>query len=185
MKTLVSRLWQICLLRAGPEELPADRRTMFSVVALATLVTLLSALVASKGDAAMAAGLTVLSVGMEIIALRALVAFKSVPERFGTALVGVFGTDILLTLLTSPKYLALLLPQDSPVLPVAQVAELILLGWALGVQGLIYHRTLNIGPFQANALVFALMMLTYFIGAQLYPELLSGALQAAPASPKS
>jgi hypothetical protein len=51
----------------------------------------------------------------------------------------------------------------------------LLVGWNLGVRGFVYHRTLEIGIFQANMLSLTLFLLHIFLAAKLFPELLAAA----------
>ncbi len=67
---------------------------------------------------------------------------------------------------------SLLLPEHSAMLGVVVFAQMLLVGWGLGVRGFVYHRALDVGIFQGNMLSLTLFFLNIFMVAKLYPELL-------------
>jgi hypothetical protein len=127
-----------------------------------------------------AVGMTLLALVVDGLAIWGLLLFKTVKDRLLATWTAVFGTDLLLGLVSVPAVFMATYMDKSPWLPISILFQMLLLGWGLAVRGFIYHRTFRIGIFQANALSFTLFFLTVFLATRLYPELMPAMPDNAP-----
>ncbi len=175
MKKLLSLFWSLCRMSRGPEELPPS----FLLLLLALLLDAgmgAGLQLADKPDALdVALGMTALAVAMDALVLGALALFKNARAHYLQSLTAVYGTDFLISLFSVPLAVAGLYLAKAPWLPVIVFAQMLLVGWSLGVRAFIYHRSLRVGVLLANMLSLTLFLLTVFIAVKLFPELLPAA----------
>ena len=121
-----------------------------------------------------AAGMPVISLSVELVALWLMLNFKSVGFRFTQTATVIFGGDLLLTLLALPLVgLSLMLPEKSPLLAGLGILNLVLVAWGIAFRAFVYHRSLNVGIILANMLVLSLMLLSITLCTMAFPELLA------------
>jgi hypothetical protein len=123
-------------------------------------------------DPDMAISITLLGVLVDGFAIWGLLAFKAVKNRLMATWLAVFGTDLLLGLVSVPAAFMAVYMDHNPWLSVSIFFQMLLLGWGLAVRGFIYYRTFRIGIFQANVLSFTLFILTVFLATRFFPELI-------------
>lgn len=172
MRALWAMMWRLVALRAGPEDMPYSRELLWLMLAASVALGLFSHWLVSPGLWQASIGLAAVSVGADALALWLMLRFKRVPERFVQSLTAVYGADALLSLcalVLVPVYL--FAGDKSPLLGIGFLAEMLIVGWGLGVRGFIYHRALNIGIFQGNMLSMALFFATLMLALTLFPEL--------------
>lgn len=173
MKALWSLFWSLCQLRRGPEDLPNSTRLLLGVVVLDVALGMGSQLLSPSTPLFEAMAIALLAAGSDALVLWALLRFKQRPMRYVQGLTAIYGSDFLLSLLVLPLLMiGLLLPAPSPWLALMVFAQMLIVGWSLGVRGFVYHRVLNVGIFQGNMLSLTLFFLNVFIVAKIFPELL-------------
>lgn len=157
MLRLITVWLDICLLRAGPQELPASRVLLWLSLAVYSLVSFF------LSQASYPAGIALQMAGMD---LALLVVFAVAPlyllnksARIGQTLTALAGSGALLGLIALPVIQILADGQDtSEVPPFAALLWLLLFGWSLLVMAHIMRHALSI-TFPAGLGVAILYML--------------------------
>lgn len=175
MKVLWSQLWSVCRMLRGPEDLPHSLPLLLLLLLLDAGIGFGLQQLDGAATLQAAIGMTILAVLLDAAVLGALVLFKNVPGRYVQSLTAIYGADFLMSLLSLPLVLAGLYLAKAPWLPVIVFAQMLLVGWSLGVRAFVYHRTLKVGVILANMLSFTLFLLTVFIALKLFPELVPAA----------
>lgn len=177
MKALWALFWSVCQLRRGPEDMPYSTGLLVLVLLLDIALGISVELVAEPATLQAAMGVTLLAVASDALALWGLLRFKQAELRYVQSLTTIYGADFMLGLISLPLVaLGLLLPEKTPWLAPLVFAQMLLVGWNLGVRGFVYHRALAIGIFQGNMLSLALFFLNIFISVKIFPELLSASV---------
>lgn len=172
MKALWSQFWSVCRMSRGPEELPLSLPLLALVLLLDAGIGIGLQLLDRPGAWPLALGMATLAISLDALVLGALVLFKQAQDRYVQSLTAIFGADFLMSLLCLPLAVASFYLSKAPWLPVLVFAQMLLVGWSLGVRAFIYHRSLRVGVFLANALSLTLFLLTVFIAVKLFPELM-------------
>lgn len=141
MGELIGRFIDICLLRAGPQDLPASSvlrsLTLFAYVASGVMILLPSA---SFGSAVAQALVDTL---LLVALLWAVLRWRGLPERFDQALTALAGTGALLGLAALPLVLTVYQADAAGVAtPFQSLLLLVLFFWTLAVNGHILRHTL-------------------------------------------
>lgn len=173
MKALWSLFWSVCQMRRGPEDMPYSPGLLLLVLLLNLLLGLGIQWLSEPVAPLVALGIALLAVGIDAVALWLLLAFKHFELRYVQGLTTIYGVDLLLGSLALPLVLLGVVAGHTPWLAAVVVGQMLLVGWNLGVRGFVYHRTLEIGIFQANMLSLTLFLLHIFLAAKLFPELLA------------
>lgn len=175
MKVLWSQLWSVCRMSRGPEGLPHSLPVLLLVLLLDAGIGFGLQQIDGTATLQAAIGMTALAIALDALVLAALVFFKDVKERYVQSLTAIYGADFLMSLLSLPLVVAGLYLAKVPWLSVIVFAQMLLVGWSLGVRAFVYHRTLRVGVILANMLSFTLFLLTVFIALKLFPELVPAA----------
>src|SRR6218665_334505 len=175
MKELWSSLWSICRMSRGPEALSGSLLLLLLVLLLDAGVGIGLQLLDKPEKLQLALGMVALTITLDALVLGALVLFKQTQDRYAQGLIAIYGTDFLLSLVSVPLAVAGMYFSKVPWLPVLVFAQMLLVGWSLGVRAFIYHRTLRVGVLLANMLSLTLFLLTVFIAVKLFPELVPAA----------
>ena len=142
MKSIVLLFWRICIFQTGPDAVPASNTFTITVIALNALVNIAVQLWLGAEDITLIRAIT-LSV-VSLAGTGALVwftmALMSHSNRAQQTMTAVFGTDVVLTLLTSLAFAAAGAINQT----VAGFVITLLTLWSLSVYGFIFHRALNI-----------------------------------------
>ena len=173
MKALWSLFWSVCQMRRGPEDMPWSPGLLLVVVLLNLLLGLVIQWLTEPVSLLVALGIALLALAVDAVALWLLLAFKHFELRYVQGLTTIYGVDFLLGLIALPLVALSSVVVGTPWIAVIVVAQMLLVGWNLGVRGFVYHRTLEIGIFQANMLSLTLFLLHIFLAAKLFPELLA------------
>ncbi|ROR34773.1 hypothetical protein [Inmirania thermothiophila] len=146
MGALLRRFWGLCLLRAGPQDLPPSQ----VLAALATAAYLASgvALLAVEGRGTAAAVAPALAdLAVMVVLLRLALAVRGVPARFRQTYTALTGSGALLGFLALP--VAAVLAQAAAAgrpAPAALLAWLGLVAWSLAVIAHILRHALSVPP---------------------------------------
>lgn len=172
MKALWTLFWQICQLRRGPEDVPYSVQLLVLLAVLDVALGIGGQLLASPDRLRIAVALTLLAVVMDAAVFWGLLWFKRLQARWVQGLTTIFGIDLLLGLVALPlTLLSHVVEPKSVMIGLVVVAQMLLVGWNIGLRGFVFHRALNIGLLLGNMLSLALFMLNIFISIQLFPEL--------------
>lgn len=173
MKALLALFWSVCRLRRSPEDLPCSISLLFGVLVLDLALGVGSLLLDQPASWWVAVAITLVSALSDALVLWALLRFKQRDARYVQALTAIYGCDFLLGLLIIPMLALSLQLAGHPVWAgVLAVAQILVVGWSLGVRGFIYHRSVDVGLFQGNMLSLTLFVLNIYMVAKIFPELM-------------
>ena len=166
MAALVTLFWNICILRVGPESVPA--RVWFAVVlliadlAVALLYHRLTYSAAPDPDALTALeafGVSLVSIAIIAAITRSILSFRKLDERFLATLTALIGTDLIISvLIVIASQLSMLVG-----LPPG-IGSSILVIWGTVVWGFIYHRAFNTTLAIGILMAFGISIVAYFVG---------------------
>lgn len=158
MSRLITIWFDICLLRAGPQDLPVSRELLWLSAGAYTLVSfLLSYSGYPAGEALLVA---LLDLGLLIGFAVVLLYLRGRPERLNQTLTALAGSGALLGLISLPLVHVLLTGQVSgEVPPFVAILWFLLYGWSLLVVSHITRHALSISfPFALGiAIVYTLV----------------------------
>ena len=163
MVSLVTLFWKICILRAGPESVPA--RVWFAVVLLIadiTVALLHHRLMFSEGPEALTM-LQALGVGLVYIAIiaavtRSALSIRKLDERFLATLSALIGTDLMISVLIVVASELSKLVGVSPA-----IATFLLQAWLIVVWGFIYQRAFNTTLMFGIVIAFGVSIFALFV----------------------
>lgn len=150
MASVVTLFWNICILRAGPESVPA--RVWFAAVLIladiAVALLYVSFLSSPGGLTGLQAfGFTLVSIATVAVITRSVLALRGLDQRFLATLTALIGTDLLIGIV------AVVVGQLSKLVGIPpDIPANILQIWALVVWGFIYQRAFN------TILLFGILM---------------------------
>lgn len=176
MKAIVQLYWQICRMKAGPEQVPAAA----ALTALTLLVYALINFVARVGIGELSvayAGVSFLVItGFWAALVYSVLTFKRLGSRFQQTFTAALGTDVVLSCLSLPLVIiAGRFPEESPIVSLAAAFWLVIFIWDVLVKGFIFHRAFNVSPLLGNLfslmINLLIMMLDQALLTQFEPEL--------------
>lgn len=172
MKAVWLLFWQLCRLRIGPEDMPGERAFTVLIVAMGWALSVL-VLWQERGDFRLGLSVTSVITAVDVMSLYALLSLTRKANRFPQTLTALAGADVVITLIQLPfVMLGSYVPEKSPFVMFFWMAGFGLFAWELAIRGYIYHRSLQVGVFQANLLAFALMLLSLAVSVKLFPEMI-------------
>lgn len=142
MKSIFLLFWRICLFQAGPDSVPAHNIFTITVIALNAVVNIIVQLLlgAQQIDLLRATTLAIVSLAGTGALVWFVMALMSLNTRVQQTVTAMFGTDIIMTVLTSIAFLITGEINDTA----AVFAITLLTLWSLMVYGFIFHRAMNI-----------------------------------------
>ncbi|MCM2355670.1 MAG: hypothetical protein NDI68_03165 [Arenimonas sp.] len=172
MVALLRPLFELCLLRRGPQDLPYSPPAvaLFAFALMALQVAMGAATEAPPGQLAARVGVTAF---MLFGVTQALLNLRGLRNRAAQTLLALAGSGLLFTLAMLPAALALRpyldvdQPPASAMLP--GLAALVLFVWKLRVEAAIWRQALEIRRGQALALAIALVLLELMLLVWLAP----------------
>ena len=165
MVSLVTLFWNICILRVGPESVPA--RVWFVVVllivdiAVALLYHRLIYSTAADPDALTAFeafGVSFISIAIIAVITRSILSIRKLDERFLATLTALIGTDLIISVLIVIASQLSKLVGISP-----DIATFILQIWGIVIWGFIYQRAFNTTLLFGIAIAFGVGMLALLV----------------------
>ena len=166
MVALVTLFWNICILRVGPESVPA--RVWFILVLLIAdmAVALLYHHIlqlqnpeAGGLTALQALGLGLVSIATMAVVTRSAMSFRGLDNRFLPTLTALIGTDLLISIvIVAASQVSNLIG-----LP-AFIASSVLQVWGIVVWGFIYHRAFNTTLVIGILIAFGIGIVAYIVG---------------------
>ncbi len=160
MQQILKYYWQMCLLRAGPDRLPASPFVLGLSFGCYFLVALATNLL-SRDDLGAFQGVAYILIGVAVEAgvVGGLLAFKSVSERFLQGMAALLGANAVILVLTLPVSLVMR-EFDSPMLQALfESVFLVIFVWWLTIAGFILHRTADISLALGIAAAFGIEIL--------------------------
>ncbi|WP_152417596.1 hypothetical protein [Methylophaga lonarensis] len=151
---IIRTLTDICLLRAGPEDLPASPVLFRTLLALYFVVGLVVNQLQSKlHDSVLLTGIELL-VMMMVVAI--LLHFRRLNTRYQQTISAMAGTGVLFGIVAWPLLSVIAGSEaDFDVSPVVMTLLAMLMIWSLLVTAHIFRRALDIGPGQAAVITIA------------------------------
>jgi hypothetical protein len=168
MPRLITIWLDICLLRAGPQDLPASRTLLGLTVGSYLLVSLLLSLPGFPGETAIL--VAVLDLALLVAFTAALLYFFGKWVRLRQTLTALTGTGTLLGMLALPVvYLLSRGAEENPVAGIAALWWLFLFGWSLLVIAHIMRHALSISFPYAIAIAVLYTLVALQLMAVLFP----------------
>ena len=144
---MLLQLFEICLMRIGPQALPVSKKLLWRMV-VAYVITSMMAL-APSGDLGMAMSAALLDAGLMLGLLYLACAWQRRTARFLQAASALAGAGALLGLLLLPVLSLSLTGGDAS--SIASLLWLMLFGWSLAITGHVLRHTFEI-PFPYGVL---------------------------------
>jgi hypothetical protein len=170
MLKIAHYFWQMCLLRVGPEKLPASLPVVSMVLGLYLVIAFISINV-TRPSLTLGAlvGSLLIGVLVEVGLVYAILRFKKYAGRVIPTLTALFGTNAIILLFLMVINL-LLMKSDIPMLEMlAESAFWVIFFWWMAIVGFIFHRAMDISIFQGVAMAFTLELLTNVASQALFP----------------
>ena len=157
----------ILLLRRGPQDLPASRSLLATLILLNLLAG--SLLFSSEGQASSESLQSVVDVALSLAMYTAVLNFRGFRERVLQTLIAFTGTGLLLTLILFP--ISLLIGQDAESL-FSVVGRLMFLGlliWSLAVDGNIFRHSLSTSMLVGTGIAVVIFIARVYILESMWP----------------
>ncbi|PIE41888.1 MAG: hypothetical protein CSA49_01315 [Gammaproteobacteria bacterium] len=173
MKSIVQLFWQICLMRTGPDQVPAAAAFTVFILFIYAALSLFARLVIGELPVDYSVVSLVVITALWALSVYAVLQFKGLASRFQQTFTAALGADVLLTLVTLPLVVVSInLPETSPEASLVALSMLVLFVWDVLIKGFIFHKAFNVSPLQGNLFSFMLnfvifrldqALLTYFV----------------------
>jgi len=140
MKSWLITLWQIALMRAGPQDLPGGSSSPVLALVLYCAVVLVSGFIDDRTAALDGLGLSIaVAIVLPLIATAAILRARQRSARFKQTVAALFGTGALISLINLPLWLSPQTPIPAPLVMLALIG----LFWSLAVDGHIWRNALD------------------------------------------
>jgi hypothetical protein len=162
--------WQMCLLRVGPEKVPANLPIVSMALGIYLGIAFVSINITRPSLTLGAlAGSLLIGVLVEVVMVYGILYFKKCADRAIPTLTSLFGTNSIILLFLMVINL-LLMKSDIPLLEMlAESAFWVIFFWWMAIVGFIFHRAMDISIFQGVAIAFTLELLTNIASQTLFP----------------
>ncbi|MFT7687289.1 MAG: hypothetical protein ACI9FB_002641 [Candidatus Azotimanducaceae bacterium] len=171
MWIIVKYFWQICLLRASPENIPSSKVLIASLLFAYTLISIITLYTikpelgfVSKASAIM------LELGVEAGVLFGILFFKNVRARFLSAYAALLATNVLLTAMIFPLNIFLMNMADGILADFFEATSIVIFFWWLSIIGFIFNKSGNISMIQGVMLALIIELLVFIVTKSLLPE---------------
>lgn len=162
MLRLFRAFLQICLFKAGPQDLPDSGFLMRSVLVVNILFSF--AYLLGQLTPYQALYQVILSMAVLYMLTKLVLGVRNVPYRFRQTFTAVLGADLVLTLLQSVLVSSGILPmQPEEITQIQALLWLVLVFWGLAVQGNILHHALNVSRFTGAMLSIWFLLITVIV----------------------
>lgn len=167
MFAFLQQLLAIALLRAGPQDLPADPQLPLGLAAAYALV---GGMVLS---AELGFGLGMAQAGLDALLLAGftlgVLKVRGYPERFLQTYTALLGVNLLLALLSWPLIGLTPIEPEAARLSLAQIGLLVALLWSLVAQGQVLRTALETGAGVGLLLAFVYFLVASLVLANVFP----------------
>lgn len=160
MQPILKFYWQMCLLRSGPDRLPASPFVLGFSFALYFVVALATNLL-SRSDIGplKAVAFIFIGVGVEAAVVIALLAFKSLTPRFLQTLSALLGANTVILVLTLPISMILTTLEEPSMRLLFETIFLVVFVWWLSIAGFILQRAADVSLALGIATAFGIEIL--------------------------
>lgn len=154
-------LWQIALMRAGPQDLPPGSSSPVLALLLYCAVLLVSALADGRTSGLEGLGLSVsVAIVLPLIATATILGARGRGARFRQTVAALFGTGALISLVNVPLWFSTQTPLPTSLVLLALIG----LFWSLAVDGHIWRNALDCayaGGLVVAVLIFLLQLFVF------------------------
>ena len=152
--------WKICLLKSGPDRIPAEPLILGLVLTLSIIAEVVGASLARPSQSIVSILGTVL-IEVTIIGLVTflLLLFTNMLQRFIPTYTSLLGAGIFMMVIQVPFFLIMRNTDSSTLAIFSESVLLVCLGWWLAIVGNIYHRVANISILQGSAIGLVILIL--------------------------
>lgn len=166
--SLVRPFLEICILRKGPQDLPASGLLLGIAVCAHVLMSILLSVVTLNAWQAVLAGLT--DTLLVLILTGTLLYAHRQKTRIVQTLTAMTGTGAIITLVAIPVFSWLYSLQSSGSgSPLAGLLVLALIAWSLGISGHILRHALSIPYFLGIFIAFVFFWISHSVFTSLFP----------------
>ena len=160
MLPILKYFWKICLLKSGPDRIPAEPLILGLVLTLSIIAEVVGASLARPSQSIVSILGTVL-IEVTIIGLVTflLLLFTNMLQRFIPTYTSLLGAGIFMMVIQVPFFLIMRNTDNSTLAIFSESVLLVCLGWWLAIVGNIYHRVANISILQGSAIGLVILIL--------------------------
>ena len=163
MLSLVNLFLNICLMRHGPERLPASQFLLGLVIAINAITSLTLTTMLNDTPLITSSTLVVVNLAGTALLTWGALSFVSHTPRFNQTFLAVVGVDLLLTLVMGVVLLLGLDANGDP-RPFASTLWLMLTIWSLAVLSFIFHKAMEIHMLPATGVALFVMIFSVAVG---------------------
>jgi|TARA_B110000263_G_C15278574_1_gene497122 hypothetical protein len=166
MLVILKYFWQMCLLKAGPDKIPAQPRLLAAVLVLYGVTEILAALL-TRTQESFELALRIIPVEITMLGLVTylLLWFLKLPTRFLPTYTAIVGCDTVVFTIQLPLLLIMQITDIPTLILFLNTAWFVCFCWLLVIIGHIYHRAANVSIVQGGAIAvvaFALTLTTIY-----------------------
>ena len=166
MFVIFKYFWQICLLKAGPDKIPAQPQLLAVVLAFYVVVEILASLL-TRTEESFELALRIIPVEIIMLGLVTylLLMFLKLQTRFLPTYTAIVGCDTVIVAIQLPMLLIMQSTEIPTLILFFNTAWFVCFCWLLVIIGHIYHRAANVSIVQGGAIAvvaFALTLTTIY-----------------------
>lgn len=167
-KTLTRLLFDICLLKKGPQDLSLTERTKkLAIISYFFVGTVLLSIDGPLDEAVIKAFIEAI---MLMFFMFALLTFYSFPKRFGQSITALFGTGAIFSIISLPfMFMLSALDEQQSTAGLAGLAVFLLVCWSFAVMGHIIREATQTSLTLSLLLTFCYLYLSYQFINLIYP----------------
>ncbi len=170
MQPILSYFWQICLLRTGPEKIPASA-TITGMLLVIYLTTAFISIAITRPNLAMIQTIAAVFIGfiIEAAIIYGLLVLKSVGGRFLSTISAVLGSNSILLIILLPIQLLANNLNTGIVSSFISALLFVCFLWWITIVGFILHRVANVSVLQGTVIALMIEFLFLIASATLFP----------------
>ena len=159
MLPILKYFWKICLLKSGPDRIPAKPLILGVVLTIYLIAEVTGGSLARPSQSILSILGTVL-IEITIIGLVTfmLLLFMNMRQRFIPTYTSLLGVGILMVVIQMPFFLIMRNTDSSTLAIFSESVLLVCLGWWLAIVGHIYHRAANVSIPQGSAIGLVILI---------------------------
>ena len=143
MLSLITLLWNLCVFRSGPEDLPANNFLLGLVIASNATISIVLNMLINSSTLLNAATLVVVSLAGTAAIVLLVLSLINLASRFLQTFTALVGVDLILTLLTG-LVAAFTIGADGNILPAGAYLLFAIMIWNLAAFSSIFQRAMNV-----------------------------------------
>lgn len=170
MQQIFSYFWKICLLRAGPEQLPNSVFVLGFTTVVYFLLSLLTVWITENVTPVVTVAGVMIGIGVEASILYCLLLYKQVRQRFISTLAALLGTTSVILLIMLPANLVFAYTDTPTMRVIAGVLFFSTFVWRLAISGSILRYAARVSLLQGAAIMFGMQMIALWLNRSLLPS---------------